>query len=69
MEWYGADWEGPVGIGTGDDDTVVVDNLPPMLSDDDQQTLRGQIPPFSTLTDEWMISSFTIAKVYVYQHC
>ncbi len=66
MEWYGANWEGPVGIGASDDDTV---NLPPMLSDDQQQTLRGQISPFSTLTDEWMISSFNIAKVYVYQHC
>ena len=49
--------------------TVVVDNLPPLLSESQQQALAQQIPACDSLTEEWMVSSYTIAKTFVHQSC
>ena len=67
-EYYGADWEGPVATGTYDS-TVEVINLPSFLTRVQQDRLRGQIPELNNLTDEWMINSFTIAKIFVRENC
>lgn len=65
--YYGVDWDGP--IPTSDESTVQVDNLPSVLTSDQQDYLRSQIPPYTNLTDEWMIDSFTLAKVYIHNTC
>ena len=52
-----------------DDSTVVVDSLPPLLSQSQQQALMQEIPDCESLTEEWMINSFTIGKVFVHQSC
>ena len=68
MDYYGADWEGPV-PDSDDESTVVLDDLPPLLSGSQQQALAQQIPVHESVTEEWMISSFTIAKTFVHQSC
>lgn len=68
MEFYGTDWNGPVPL-DNDADIVVVDDLPPLLSSTQQQALKDQLPPSGALTEEWMITSFTIAKSFVHQCC
>ena len=68
MEFYGTDWNGPVPA-DNDADQVVVDDLPPLLSITQQQALRDQLPPSGPLSEEWMITSFTIAKSFVHQSC
>ena len=68
MDLYGTDWEGPV-PDSDNESTVIVDNLPPLLSVSQQQDLSQQIPACDSLTEEWMISSYTIAKRFVHQSC
>ncbi len=63
---YGIDWEGPSPIAY-DDNTVQVDDLPQLLSDDNVAELRSLLPAFTSLSDEWM--SYTIARMYVLEHC
>ncbi len=64
-EDYGIDWTGPVSL--DDDNTVVLDDLADVLSDTEKATLSDQIPQLTTLTEDWMIQSFTIAKVFVHE--
>ena len=67
---YGIDWDGPVPVHDGnEDDTVVVDDLPPLLSATQRQALTEQLPPSESLTEDWLISSFTTAKVFVHRSC
>ena len=69
MDFYGTDWDGPVPVCDNDDGTVVVDDLPPLLSATQQQALTDQLPPSESLTEDWMITNYTIAKVFVHQSC
>ena len=46
---------------------VEVNDLPNLLSEDHVSNLKSLIPTF-TLSDEWMISSYTIAKMYVHEN-
>ena len=64
--WYGIDWNGPVPVYNDNDDddgAVVVDDLPPPLSATQQQALTDQLPPSESLTEDWMITTYTIANV------
>ena len=63
------DWSGPVPV--HEDGSVVVDDLPPMLSDAQCQVLSDQLPTNDneSLTEDRMITSYTIAKVFVHQSC
>ena len=61
---YGIDWSGPASL--DDDQTVTVDNLPSILSDEECTTLRQQLTHSDTLTEEWMVHSFTVAKVFIH---
>ena len=45
---------------------VTIDDLPNLLSDEECATLRQQLTPCETLTEEWMVHSFTVAKVFVH---
>jgi len=49
-----------------DEHTVILDDLPNILSDNERATLNQQIGHSDTLKEEWMIHSFTIAKVFVH---
>ena len=64
---YGIDWAGPV-VTDEDDSTVTVDDLPDFLSEPEKDTLRQHISDQGTctLTEESMIRSFTISKVFVH---
>lgn len=46
-----------------------MNDLPDLLSTEQLVDLRALLPAFNTLTDEWMISSYTIAKMYVHENC
>ncbi len=46
--------------------TVTVDDLPSILSDEERTTLSQQLTHSDTLTEEWMIHSFTVAKVFIH---
>lgn len=50
-----------------DDDMVVVDSLADVLSDTEKATLSSQIPQPTTLTEDWLIQSFTVAKIFVHE--
>lgn len=66
---YGADWDGPVPT---DDDAnrVVVENLPPLLSPTQQRALTDLLPSNTpTLSEHWMIDTYTIAKTFVHRTC
>ena len=68
MSYYGIDWEGPV-PDDNDENIVVVDNLPLLLSESQQQALEQEIPACDSPTEEWMISTYTIAKRFAHQSC
>lgn len=68
MDFYGTDWGGPVPV-SDDDGTVTLDDLPPLLSATQQQHLSEQLPTSGSLTEDWMISAYTIAKAFVHQSC
>lgn len=63
-EEYGIDWSGPVPL--ADDQTVMVDELPNILTHEERTTLSQQLTHSDTLTEEWMIHSYTVAKVFVH---
>ena len=67
---YGIDWAGPVPTDE-DDNTVTVDDLPDILSETEKDILRQHISDQGTctLTEECMIRSFTIAKVFIHAAC
>ena len=55
-----------------DDSTVVVDDLPPLLSAtqcSQRQALTDQLLPSESLTEDWKITNYTITKVFVHQSC
>ena len=60
--------EGPIPV-SSDESTVVLQDLPNVLSETQKRSLTEQIPQYETLSEEWMISSFTIAKVFVHRLC
>ena len=62
---YGTDWEGPIPL-EDDLETVHVDQLPCILSEEQKATLLEQIVLTDTLTEEWMIKNFAIAKDFVH---
>ena len=62
MDFYGTDWDGHVPVCDNDDSTVVVDDLPPQ-----RQALTDQLLPSESLTEDWMITNYTTAKVFVHQ--
>lgn len=64
---YGVDFDSPSSV--SESNLVQVDDLPPCLTDEHMTHLQALIPHIDVLTDEWMISSYAIAKAYVYQHC
>lgn len=64
IDEYGIDWSEPAPL--EDEQTVTVDNLPNILSDEERATLRQQLTHSDTLTEEWMVHSFTVAKVFVH---
>lgn len=70
MELYGADWDGPIPT---DDDAhgVLLDNLPPLLSSNQQEALTNLLPLSSTnnLSEEFMIERYSVAKQFVHQSC
>ena len=49
-----------------DDDIVTVEELPDVLSAAEKAILQQQITHYDALTEEWMIQSFTTAKVFVH---
>ena len=61
---YGTDWEGPIPL-KDDVEIVHVDQLPSILSEEQKATLQQQIELTGTLTEEWMIKNFAIAKDFV----
>ncbi len=63
-ENYGIEWAGPVPL--DDDDVVRVDDVEDPLSDAEKTTLMQQITQPETLTEEWMIQTFTVDKVFVH---
>ncbi len=62
---YGIDWTGPVPV-EDVDNVVRVDDLTDVLSDAEKATLMQQITQPDTLTEEWMIHSFSVAKLFVH---
>lgn len=62
---YGTDWEGPIPL-EDDVEIVHVDQLPSILSEEQEATLQQQIELTGTLTEEWMIKNFAIAKDFVH---
>ena len=52
-----------------DEATVSVEKLSELLSEVEQSTLRNVIPPQDHLTDDWMIRSFSVAKLFVHEVC
>ena len=48
-----------------EDDIVTVEELPDVLSAAEKAILQ-QITHYDALTEEWMIQSFTTAKVFVH---
>ena len=46
-----------------------MNDVPDLLSTEQFVDLKSLLPTFNTLTDEWMISSYTIAKMYVHENC
>ena len=64
LDLYGVDWKGPLPM-ANDENTMVVTSLPPYLSAAQQEILHQQLPHSDTITEEWMIHVFSIAKVYV----
>lgn len=70
MDFYGTDWDGSVPV-CNDGDTVIVDDLPSLLSPAQQQALMDQLPDrdSGSLTEDWMITSYTMAKTFVHQSC
>ena len=67
VDWhqYGMDWEGPVPV--DDENTVVIQENPEMLSDAQRQELREYLSPIggNPFRQEEMLSQFAIAKAYV----
>ena len=53
---YGTDSEGPILL-EDDLETVHVDKLPSILSEEQKATLQQQIVLTDTLTEEWMIKT------------
>ena len=45
--------------------TVIVNNLPNLLSEEEEEILSQQITHPVALTEEWMIESFRVAKVFI----
>ena len=47
MDFYGTDWDGPGPLHDdgNDDNTVLVDDLPHLISVTRQEALREQVPP------------------------
>ena len=68
LDYYGTDWEGPVPL-QDDEATVSVEELPELLSEVQQSTLRDLIPYQDQLSDDWMIHSFSVAKLFVHELC
>lgn len=68
LDYYGTDWEGPVPL-QDDEATVSVEELPELLSEVQRSTLRDLIPHQDQLTDDWMINSFSVAKLFVHELC
>ena len=66
MYWnsYGTDWEGPISL--EDVEIVHVDYQSFLLKNRRQPTLQQQIELTGTLTEEWMIKNFAIAKDFVH---
>ena len=68
LDCYCTDWEGPVPL--QDDEAIVsVEELPELLSGVQQSTLRDLIPYQDQLSDDWMIHSFSVAKLFVHELC
>ena len=67
VDWhrYGVDWEGPVPV--DDENTVVVQENPEMLSDAQKQELQECLSHIGTnpFCQEEMLSQFVITKTYV----
>ncbi len=54
-DYYGIDWDGPIPV-SDEPEYVVVDNLPSLLSDDENDLLTQQLPPSQDILEEgWMI--------------
>ena len=45
--------------------TVIMNNLPNLLPEAEEEILSRQIAHPVTLTEEWMIESFRVAKVFI----
>ena len=65
---YGTVREGPVPL-QDDEATVSVEELPELLSEVERSTARDLILHQDHFTDDWMIHSFSVAKLFVHELC
>ena len=59
------DCEGPVSL--DDDNTVVVEDPPHVLNEEGSDILRQEIGQADVVTEDWMMQSFIIAKVFIHE--
>ena len=68
---YGIDWDGPTSLDDDTTTTVTVTELPEVLNDDEKAILETHIQELSNgdsvPTEECMRSSYTLAKVFIYE--
>ena len=61
---YGIDVEGPVPL--DDESTIVVDELPNVLSEEERAMLRRHIVQPDSLSAEWMIENYSVTRYVVH---
>ena len=61
---YGTDWNGPASI-EDDDNTVIVNGPPDLLSDAEKIVLMHQLQGAELLREDAMLHDFTVAKLFV----
>ena len=62
---FGIDFEGPVPLDE-DENPVVVEELPQLLSQEEMITLRQNIPQPDNVNDEWMIQNYAITRSIIH---
>ena len=58
------DWEGPVPL-DDDAESVQVQRLLEYLSSSEKDSLRQMLPHSESLSEEWMINCYSVAKVFI----
>lgn len=62
---YDIDFEGPVPL-DDDEHSVVVQELPHLLSEEERTTLRQQISQPDSTTGEWMVQSYAVTRSIIH---